>query len=318
MDQGIFLVVLLVQRGVDGGHALGGSNHGIFIHGSADFLSTGFRTGYLGFHLVPDGIEAVRISGGQVVFDLNGLAGVDELLQADFISLRKLPVLLLFQQPSDLFVHGVQGVDVGLQLRGNGRIARLVGGFLQAGELLTGAGSQGLEGFRPFRNDLVGFLFTIRPDVQQAVQPFAAVTGGPLEVILAHAKEGQALAAAVEGFSGGFLPGLGGLRHAFQRFTGGFRSGRDVYQLHRAVHQRCGKSDHGHFGGSQHLYQPSDPAACHGDGSGELADGREGLSQGSGDGTDRTHDLAQNQHDGADSGGKRGPFHDGLPLGLVQ
>ena len=80
--------------------------------------------------------------------------------------------------------------------------------------------------------------------IQQAVQPFAAVSGGPLEVILAHTEEGQSLAAAIEGFCSGFLPGLGGLRHAFQRFTGGFRSGRDVYQLYRAVHQCGGKSDH--------------------------------------------------------------------------
>ena len=253
-----------------------------------------------------------------MVFDLDGLAGVDELLQADFISLRQLPVLLLFQQPGDLFVHGVQGINVSLQLRGNGRIARLIGGFLQAGKLLTGAGGQALKGFRPFRNDLVGFLFAIRPDAQQAVQPFAAVPGGPLEVVLAHAEEGQALAAAVEGFCGGFLPGLGGLRHTFQRFAGGFRAGRDVHQLYRAVHQRSGKSNHGHLGGSQHLYQPANPTARHGDGSGELADGREGISQGSGDGADRTHDLAQNQHDGADSSGKSGPFHDGLALRRIQ
>ena len=62
------------------------------------------------------------------------------------------------------------------------------------------------------------------------------------------------------------------------------------------------------------VHKASDPAACHGDGSREFTDGREGLSQGSGDGTDRTYDLAQNQHDGADSCGKRGPFHDDLNL----
>ena len=318
LDQGIFLVVLLVQRGVDGGHALGGSDHGVFIYCCTDFLSTGFCTGHFGFHLVPDGVEAVCVGCGQVVFDLNGLAGVDELLQADFIAFRQLPVLLLIQQPGDLLIHGVKGINVGPQLCGNGRIARLVGCFLQAGELLTGAGGQALEGVRPFRNDLVGFLLAVRPDIQQAVQPFAAVPGCPLEVILAHAEEGQALAAAVEGFGSGFLPGLGGLRHAFQRFSGSFRAGRDVHQLHRTVHQRSGKSNHSYLGGSQYLHQPADPAARHGDGSGELADGREGLSQGSGDGADRTHNLAQNQHDGADSGGKRGPFHNGLTLHRIQ
>ena len=318
LNEGVFLVVLRVQGGIDSGHALGGGHHGVFIHGGADFLSTGFRTGHLGFHLVSDSVEAVCVGGGQVVFDLDGLAGVDELQQADFITLRQLPVLLLFQQPGDLLVHGVQSVDVSLQLCGNGRIACLVGSFLQAGELLTGAGGQALEGIRPFRNDLVGFLLTVRPNVQQTIQPFAAVPSGPLEVVLAHAEEGQALAAAVEGFCGGFLPGLGGLRHTFQRFAGGFCAGRDVHQLYRAVHQRSGKSNHGHLGGSQHLYQPANPAARHGDGSGELADGREGLSQGSGDGADRTHDLPQNQHDGADSSGKSGPFHDGLALRRIQ
>ena len=116
LDQGVFLVVLLIQRTVHSGHALGSGNHGIFIHGGADFLSTGFRTGYLGFHLVPDGVEAVCVGGGQVVFDLDGLASVDEFLQADFIALRQLPVLLLFQQPGDLLVHGVKSIDVGLQL----------------------------------------------------------------------------------------------------------------------------------------------------------------------------------------------------------
>ena len=64
LDQGIFLVVLLVQRTVHGRHALGGSDHGVFIHGGADFLSTGFRTGHLGFHLVSDSVEAVCVGGG--------------------------------------------------------------------------------------------------------------------------------------------------------------------------------------------------------------------------------------------------------------
>ena len=318
LDQGIFLVILLVQRTVHSRHALGGSDHGVFIHRRADFLPTSFCTGYLSFHLVPDSVEAVCVGCGQVVFDLNGLTGVDEFLQADFITLRQLPVLLLFQQPGDLLVHGVKGINVGLQLCGHRGISSIVGGFLQAGEFLTGAGGQAFEGFRPFRNDLICFLLAVRPNVQQTIQPFAAVPSGPLEVVLAHAEEGQALAAAVEGFSSGFLPGLGGLRHAFQRFAGGFRAGRDVHQLHRAIHQRSGKSNHGHLGGSQHLYQPANPAARHGDGSGELADGREGLSQGSGDGADRTHNLAQNQHDGADSSGKSGPFHDGLALRRIQ
>ena len=150
LDQSVLFVILLVQRSIDSGHALCGGDHGVFIHGGADFLSTGFRTGHLGFHLVSDSVEAVCVGGGQVVFDLDGLAGVDELLQADFISLRQLPVLLLFQQPGDLFVHGVQGIDVGLQLRGHRGISGIVSVFLQAGELLTGAGGQALEGFRPF------------------------------------------------------------------------------------------------------------------------------------------------------------------------
>ena len=50
-----------------------------------------------------------------------------------------------------------------------------------------------------------------------AVSPFAAVPGSPLEVVLAHTEEGQALAAAVEGFCGGFLPGSGADRNGKRR-----------------------------------------------------------------------------------------------------
>ena len=47
-----------------------------------------------------------------MILDLNGLAGVDELLQPDFILLGEVSVLPFLQQSADLRVHLIQRLDI--------------------------------------------------------------------------------------------------------------------------------------------------------------------------------------------------------------
>ena len=108
-----------------------------------------------------------------MVFDLDGFAGIDQLLQTDFVLVGEIPVLPLFQQAADLRVHGVQLVDVAGELVGHGGIARRLSGFAHFLQLAAGGCGQLFEGIRPLLDDLVGFLFAVRPDGQHALQPFS-------------------------------------------------------------------------------------------------------------------------------------------------
>ena len=97
LNEGEFLVVLLRQLGIDRAHALGGGLHGVFIDGHVGVrLSRGLRAGDLRLQLLADLFKAVRIGSGQMVFDFNGFACVDQLLQTDFVLVGEIAVLPLF------------------------------------------------------------------------------------------------------------------------------------------------------------------------------------------------------------------------------
>ena len=110
-----------------------------------------------------------------MVLDLNGLAGVDELLQPDLICLTEVSVLALLQQRFDLCIQRIQRFDVSGQLIRNRAIARILRVRAHLFQLLARGLRQRFEGVRPFRNDLIRFFLTVRPDSDQAVQPFLCV-----------------------------------------------------------------------------------------------------------------------------------------------
>ena len=107
-------------------------------------------------------------AGGQMILDLDGLAGVDQLLQTDFVACRRNTRSAAFSASGSISASmRVQLVDVAGKLVGHGGIAlpsaAVFAHFLQ---LAAGGGGQLLEGIRPFPDDLVGFLLAVRPDGQ--------------------------------------------------------------------------------------------------------------------------------------------------------
>ena len=113
-------------------------------------LSTGMGAGDLCFQLLLNGIEAVHISRGEVILDLDGLAGVDELLQADLIGLGEVSVLALLQQRFDLGIQRIQCLNVGGQLIGDGGITRILRIRAHLFQFRARGFRQRLEGVRPF------------------------------------------------------------------------------------------------------------------------------------------------------------------------
>ena len=91
-----------------------------------DAIQAGLRAGDLRIQLLSDFVETVHIRRGEVVLDLDGLAGVDELLQPNLIGLTEVPVLTLLQQRFDLRVQRIQCFDVGGELIGDRAVARIL------------------------------------------------------------------------------------------------------------------------------------------------------------------------------------------------
>ena len=229
LNEGEFLVVLLCQLGIDRTHALGGGFDGVFIDRYIRIrLSRSLRAGDFCLQLLTDLFKAVRIGSGQMVFNLNGLAGVDQLLQTDFVLVGKIPVLTLFQQAADLRIHRVQLVDVAGKLVGHGGIARRLSGLAHFLQLAAGGGGQLLEGVRPLPDDLVGFLFAVRPYGQHALQPFAGTFRLAGKAAGIQPEEGKAFGLAVERVGGGILPLAGRVFHALQSLAGLLRTGNVI------------------------------------------------------------------------------------------
>ena len=310
--EGEFLVVLLRQLGIDRTHALGGGFHGIFINGHIRVrLSRSLRAGDFRLQLLPNLLKTVRISSRQVVFDLNGLAGVDQLLKAHLIFFSEQFGLPLFQQAADLRVHGVQFVDVAGKLVGHGGIARRLSGFAHFLQLAAGGGGQLLEGVRPFPDDLVGFLFAVRPDGQHALQPFAGASRLAGKAAGIQPEEGKPFGLAVERVGGGILPLAGRVLHALQGLAGLLRAGNVVSQRdgRRNDSSRHGNPCRRRF--AQHGKKALPAAARLGHGQREFSDA----------GGHRAHaldDLREHQNCRASCRGNGGEFDNHQPLAFVQ
>ena len=106
LDEAVFLIIALIDLSVDGCHAFGSSLYSVFIDGrirvgfTARLCADDFR-----FDFLCDGFKATRFLRCQMILDLNGFAGIDQLLQPDFFLFGQETVLPLFQQPRNLRVH---------------------------------------------------------------------------------------------------------------------------------------------------------------------------------------------------------------------
>ena len=150
MHDGVLFVILRVDLAVDSRHAFSESDHGVLIHRHVCVgFSTRLRSGDFGFYLLDDGIKAVHVGADQMVFDLNSLTGVNQLLQPDLFIIREIAILPLFQQLLDFGIHRVQLRDVLSQLFRYGVMSRLPRRYLQFLQRGSGRSCQRLEGVRP-------------------------------------------------------------------------------------------------------------------------------------------------------------------------
>ena len=312
LDDGIFLVILRVQFRIDGGHTLCGGLDCVFIDGHVRAaLSTRLRAGHFRFDLLCDSLEAVRVGWREVVLDLDSFTGVDEFLQPDLIRFREITVLTLLQKRFDFCVQRIQRFDVLGKLLRYAGIAALVSRSLEVGEFFPCAGGEGLEGIRPRGHDLVRFLLSVRPHLEQPVQPVLRALRLPGEVAFAHAEERQPLGSTVERLGGGVLPLLGRLIHGLQRFPRLFRA-RDV------VHQRSGSGHHSgshgqpHGGGFGQRRKEALPAAA------RLAHGGGKLADAGGQCAHTFGDFPQHQQHRPSGGSISCHAHDLLALAFVQ
>ena len=192
------------------------------------------RTCNFGFHLLSDGVKAVRFSRGQMILDDDRLTGIDQLLQTDLVTFGEVAVLPLFQQLFNFRIQSIQLVDISLQLRGHSGIAVGIRCSLQFSQRITGISGERLKGLRPFVDNFIRFLLTIRPDSQKPGQPFLRSLLFLHKVAFAHTEERQTFAVAVEGFSSGILPVFSSFCHAFECFTCLFCTGYIVGKCNRA------------------------------------------------------------------------------------
>ena len=68
---------------------------------------------------------------------------------------RQLSVLLSFQESGDLLIHGIQRLDIRLELLGNRTVPGFIGLFLERSQPFPRCVGQGLEGIRPLLDDRV-------------------------------------------------------------------------------------------------------------------------------------------------------------------
>ena len=134
LDDSIFLVILRIQFSVDGGHALCGGLDRILIDGHVCIrLATRLRAGHLRFDLLRDPLKAVRVGRSQIVFDLNGFAGVNKLLQPDPVVFREITVLASLQERFDLRIQPIQRFNVLGELFGHAGITAFIRRGLEVG-----------------------------------------------------------------------------------------------------------------------------------------------------------------------------------------
>ena len=245
-----------------------------------------------------------------MILDFNGLTGVDQLLQADFFRFGQEAVLPLFQQPLDLRVHLIQRLNVRCQPLRYAGIAAFVGCVLKRLQLGAGAVCQAFEGVRPVRDDLVAFLFAVRPDGNQAVQPFLRGLLVLDEILLGHTKEGETLAVSVEGLRRRAFPLVGGFLHPLERFASLLSTGHIIRNGHGGIDGRGGNGQP--YGGrtAQHAQKAFDPTACLANRCGKLADaGR--------DAADALGHLAKEQQHWPNGGSDGRILNDLFALGFI-
>ena len=175
-----------------------------------------------------------------MILDLNGFTCVDQLLQPDFFLVSQKTILALFQQALDFHVHLIQRLDVCRQPLRHTGVAVLIGSFFQRLQFGARAVRQVLKRIRPLGNNFVGFLFTVRPDGQQTIQPFLRGLLVLDEIFLGHAEEGKTLAVPIEGLRRCAFPVIGGFLHAFQCLTCLLCTGHIICNGHRGINGRCG------------------------------------------------------------------------------
>ena len=312
LNHGVFLVILRGQFRVDRGHTFRRGDDGILIDGNVRVaLSHGLGAGDGGLHLFFNGGKAIRIGGRQIVLDLDGVTGIDQLLQPDLFIIREEPVLPFLQEALDLRVHGIQLPDAFGQIIRHGSISGLIGGSLEGFQFRPSRGREFLPGIRPLRDYLVRFLLAIRPHGNEAVHPALRVRGRAGKGALVHAEGGQSVRAAIECVGGGILPFLGGLGHALEGLAGFLCAGN-------IISNGNGRSDNSHaqghpYGGraGQRLHESAPAAACCGDSPGEFR-------QAAGDCADACRDLAEYQQHRPDSGDDGGNPDNQLALAGIQ
>ena len=110
-------------------------------------------------------------------------------------------------------------------------------------------------------DDLIAFLFAVRPHRQQSVQPLLCGLPVADKVAFRHAEEGQPFTAAIESLCGGVLPLLRRLFHALECFPGLLRAGNIVRQRNGS-RNHCGGDGEPYGGGLTQNRQESLPAAA--------------------------------------------------------
>ena len=160
------------------------------------------------------------------------------------------------------------------------------------------------------RDDLVAFLFAVRPDGNQAVQPFLRGLLVLDKILLGHTEEGETLAVPVEGLRRRAFPLVGGFLHPLERFASLLSAGHIIRNGHGGID---GRGSNGQpYGGraAQHAQEALDPAACLADRCGKLADaGR--------DAADALGHFTKEQQHRADGGGNGRILDDLLALSFI-
>ena len=244
LNERIFFIISLINLRVDRRHALGSGFDSVFVNAHVRIrFAARLGTGNLCFHLLGDGGELVRLFRRQVVLDLDSFTGINELLQPDFVLLGEIPVLPFFQQTADLRIHLIQRLDIRCNPLRYAGIADLVGSILEILKLRARAVCQRFEGVRPVGDDLIAFLFAVRPHRQQSVHPLLCGLSVTDKVAFRHAEEGKSRTVAIECLGCGVLPLVGGFLHSLESLPRLLRAGHIIRQRHGARDHCCGDSE---------------------------------------------------------------------------
>ena len=169
-----------------------------------------------------DGLKAVRVSGRQLILDLDLAAHLNQFLKALLVFFGQIPILPLLQELFNLCVNGIKGSDICSDAIGNISVSGSICSFLEGFKLCASSGSHRFEGICPLRHNGVRFLFTVRPYPHDTFEPRLHITGLAFEIRGGHAEERKTVAISIEGISCSALPFFSGFIHTLQGFSGHF------------------------------------------------------------------------------------------------